>query len=64
MVLMKSQHVRLIPTTSRTGKAILCVHIKPSCVMPSRSMIRTQDGIETLSDCVIGHTVRYRDNRE
>ena len=32
MVLMKSQHVRLIPTTSRSGKAILRVHIKPSCV--------------------------------
>lgn len=61
MVLMKSQHVRLIPTTSRSGKAILRVHIKPSCVMPSRSMIRTQDG-GMSSCCVIGHTVRYHDN--
>lgn len=62
MVLMKSQHVRLIPTTSRSGKVILRVHIKPSCVMPSRSMIRTQDGNENSPDCVIGHTARYHDN--
>lgn len=43
-------------------EAILRVHIKPSCVMPSRSMIRTQDGIATFPDCVIGHTVRCHDN--
>ena len=62
MVTVKARASGFIPTTSRAGKAILHVHIKSFCVMPSRSMIRTQDGIATFPDCVIGHTVRYHDN--
>ena len=62
MVTVKARASGFIPTTSRAGKAILRVHIKPSCVMPSRSMIRTQSGIETFPDCVIGHTVRCHGN--
>ena len=62
MVSVKARASGFIPTISRTGKAILRVHIKPSYVMPSRSMIRTQDGNETSPDCMIGHTVKYHDN--
>ena len=51
-----------IMNPKKTDDGILHVHIKPSCVMPSRSMIRTQSGIETFPDCVIGHTVRCHGN--
>ena len=62
MVSEEAEIMGITSMTSRTGKAILCVHIQLSCVMPSRSMIRTQDGIATFPDCVIGHTVRCHDN--
>ena len=62
MVSEEAEIMGITSMTSRTGKAILCVHIKPPCVMPSRSMIRTQDGNENSPDCVIGRTARYHDN--
>ena len=61
MVSMQAGSTDPTSTIFRAGKAILHVHIKPFCVMLSRSMIRTQGSIATLPDCVIGHTVRDPD---
>ena len=61
MVSMQAGITDPTSTIFRAGKAILHVHIKPFCVMLSRSMIRTQGSIATLPDCVIGHTVRDPD---
>ena len=54
MVSMQAGITDPTSTIFRAGKAILHVHIEPLCVMPSRSMIRTQSG-SFPSCCVIGH---------
>ena len=43
--MMQAEVAGFIPTISRAGKAILHVHIKLFCVMPSRGIFRTQSGV-------------------